>query len=207
MDECKWVENINETTNPAPPCGNPAPSADKVTMEGKGREGKGIEQKGTEEPLTPSAEGGAKAEPVVPVAKGPLQLRAEKLMRRGVDTPLTAAEARAFTKNRACLEATSEPDWLALEAYYAAPQSETYSRKDLGALLNNWNGEIDRAKAWTANPGAGRADRLKELDRAARELIGLGKLCDHDRGDRTHNRILELRPQVEALRAELGVIA
>ena len=86
-------------------------------------------------------------------AKGPLQLRAERLMRRRPDTPLTACESRAFAKNRPAIQSTTEDEWQTLEAFYAAPQSETFARKDLAALLNNWNGEIDRAKAWLAqNP-------------------------------------------------------
>lgn len=90
-----------------------------------------------------------------PKAKGPLQLRAERLMRRRESTPLTHAETRAFVKNRAAIEATTEDDWQALERFYAAPQAQTYARKDLAALLNNWNGEIDRAKAWMGQAPAG----------------------------------------------------
>lgn len=115
-------------------------------------------------PLPPPLEGEEKAVEAAPTTtpppdappkvkpKGPLQLRAEKLMRRRESTPLTAAEDRAFKKNAPCIKATSEDDWQALEAFYAAPQPETYARKDLAALVNNWNGEIDRAKAWLANP-------------------------------------------------------
>lgn len=71
-------------------------------------------------------------------------------MRRRPETPLTSAETRAFAKNRAAIEATTEGDWQALEAYYAAPQEQTFARKDFAALINNWNGEIDRASAWVA---------------------------------------------------------
>ena len=80
--------------------------------------------------------------------KGALQMRAEKIFKRRSETPLTASERRAFQKNKAAITATTEQDWKLLEAFYAAPQSETYSRKDLATLVNNWNGEIDRAKAW-----------------------------------------------------------
>lgn len=88
--------------------------------------------------------------PVVPkgTVKGPLQLRAEAIFRRKPETPLTAREARAFTTSRGAIEATSEADWLLLEAFYAAPQSETYARKDLATLVANWSGEIDRARLW-----------------------------------------------------------
>lgn len=89
--------------------------------------------------------------PVVPkgtAPKGPLQLRAEAIFNRRPDTPLTAGEQRAFVKSKAAIEATPEADWALLEAFYKAPQSETYTRTSLATLLNNWNGEIDRARTW-----------------------------------------------------------
>lgn len=85
--------------------------------------------------------------PIVPL-KGTNQLRAEKIFRRRPETPLTEAEKRAFRKNRAAIEATSEADWQLLERFYALPQSETFARKDLATLVNNWNGEIDRARKY-----------------------------------------------------------
>ncbi len=93
--------------------------------------------------------------------KGPLQLRAERLMRRRPETPLTSAEERALKKNRAAIVATTESDWITLERFYALPQSETYTRKDLATLLNNWNGEVDRAKAWDAANGPRRVSTPK----------------------------------------------
>lgn len=90
-----------------------------------------------------------------PKAKGPLLLRAERIFHRRESTPLTRGESRAMANSRAAIEATTEGDWQALERFYAAPQSQTYARKDLSALLNNWNGEIDRAKAWMGQAPAG----------------------------------------------------
>lgn len=87
-------------------------------------------------------------------AKGELQLRAERLMRRRPETPPTENEARAFRRSKDVMQATTEEQWQALERYYAAPQSETYSRKDLATLLNNWNGEIDRALVWMKPPAS-----------------------------------------------------
>ena len=88
--------------------------------------------------------------PVVPKGtdKGPLQLRAEAIFRKRIDTPLDASEAQAFRKAKPALEATTEDDWLALEAFYRLPQSETRTRTSLAVLLNHWNGEIQRAHAW-----------------------------------------------------------
>ncbi len=96
--------------------------------------------------------------------KGVLQLRAEKIMRRRPETPLTENERRAFKKSRAAIEATTEDQWLALEQYYAAPQAETFSRKDLSTLVNNWNGEIDRALAWNSNRVATAPRRVKTAE-------------------------------------------
>jgi uncharacterized protein YdaU (DUF1376 family) len=80
--------------------------------------------------------------------KGVLQLRAEAIFSRRPETPLTSAEVRAFSKNKDAIKSTIESDWLILERFYAQPQSKTFARKDLATLLNNWNGEIDRAKAY-----------------------------------------------------------
>jgi hypothetical protein len=93
--------------------------------------------------------------PIVPrgTMKDTLQLRAEAIFKRRPETPLTAGEERAFAKSKGAIEATTEADWLLLESFYAAPQSETFTRKDLATLVNNWNGEIDRARAWKANGG------------------------------------------------------
>jgi hypothetical protein len=85
--------------------------------------------------------------------KGRLQLRTEALMRRRESTPLSVAERKAFAKARGVIEATAEEDWVLLEEFYRAPQEETFARKDLAALLNNWNGEIDRARGWKGRRG------------------------------------------------------
>lgn len=142
---------------------------DRSALEGKGKEGKGMNT------------------PVVPLqgTKGPLQLRAERLMNRRPDTPLTAAEDRAFKKNKAAITATTEADWEALEAYYRAPQAETFSRKDLAALVNNWNGEIDRARKWavekqTAKCESGKPPSLWELEK--RETAIREQMRDYTEG-------------------------
>lgn len=93
----------------------------------------------TNTPLPP--EGGSTTK-----EKGPLQIRAERMFNRRMNTPLTPAEERAFKKSKPAIVSTTEEDWLILEKFYALPQEVSYARKDLAALLNNWNGEIDRAK-------------------------------------------------------------
>jgi len=102
--------------------------------------------------------------------KGPLQRRAESMFGRREETPLTAGEVRAFKNSKAAMEATTEADWLDLEKFYAAPQTITYARKDLATLVNNWNGEIDRAKHWIKNPNGNHPSNNQRPDRAAGTL-------------------------------------
>ena len=82
-----------------------------------------------------------------------MQLRAGRLLRKRADTLWDHAEIRAYAKNKSVIAATDEADWLVLEKFYAAPQAETFARKSLATLLNNWNGEIDRAKNWQIEAG------------------------------------------------------
>lgn len=93
----------------------------------------------------------------LPRTKSATQLRVEALMRRRPLTPLGPGEGKAYRRALPAIEATTPEDWTALEAFYAAPQPETFARKDLPALLNNWNGEIDRAKTWFAASGKSNA--------------------------------------------------
>lgn len=126
------------------------------------------EEKNREEQPPIAPHGGKQEEvkppPKQPPAKSELQLRAEALMRRRPETPMTPAEARAWKGSLPAIEATAPEDWQALEAFYAAPQGETFSRKDLATLLNNWNGEIERAAAWARRrrpPGQESIDWIK----------------------------------------------
>jgi hypothetical protein len=161
---------LNGKTGGRPKTGSKTETKEEPTLvispkaEGNGMEGEG--ERNTETPLPPagdvegSKQKSEQAQPAPaneqaksdPKAKGPLQLRAEKIMGRRPDTPLTPKERKAFSGASAAIKATTEDDWLVLEAFYAAPQKETFSRKALEQLLNNWNGEIDRAKAWAKKP-------------------------------------------------------
>lgn len=48
----------------------------------------------------------------------------------------------------------TEEELALLNAYYTT-EAKTFRRLDVITLLNNWNGEIDRARAWKANPDLG----------------------------------------------------
>jgi hypothetical protein len=69
---------------------------------------------------------------------------------------LDAAQLRAWAKAKALVLETSEADWqLLAEAYgQTSGPAATYRRKDLAQLLNNWLGEIDRARDWRNRAGA-----------------------------------------------------
>jgi hypothetical protein len=88
-----------------------------------------------------------------PLGKSTEQLRAEAIFRKRPSTPPDAAEHRAWQHAKAIVEATSEDEWANLEAFYAATetkQRKLFRRRDLSTLLNNWSGELSKAKAWAA---------------------------------------------------------
>jgi len=84
------------------------------------------------------------------------QIRVEAIFHRRINTPLSIAEARAWKAARAGIESTSQEDFELLEAYYAEKEDKDaplYRRKNLETLLNNFAGEIDRARQWQAARG------------------------------------------------------
>lgn len=84
----------------------------------------------------------------------PMKARAAALFRRRETTPWGAAEIKAWKSNVAAIAATHEDDWKALEAFYAFRDTDrhtVYRRRDLATLLNNWTGEIDKARDFAAN--------------------------------------------------------
>jgi hypothetical protein len=77
-------------------------------------------------------------------SKRPEMLRIEALFHRRETTAWNTRELKALPKE-------IHPDDLTLvEAYYKHPhpKDKDYRRRDLQTLLNNWNGEVDRARAW-----------------------------------------------------------
>ena len=78
------------------------------------------------------------------------QLRAEGLFNRKASRPMDKAEKSAWESAKDIVELTTDEEWNCLEKFYAAPQSETYARKAYSTLLNNFTGEVSRAKEWWA---------------------------------------------------------
>jgi hypothetical protein len=81
--------------------------------------------------------------------------RAKAIFRKRPTTPLDPAETRAWRKVADLLEGTTDPEWQLLEAYYAAdiPARDDIRRRDLATLLNNWSGELTRARRWSEQTG------------------------------------------------------
>ena len=144
------------------------PHASKA--EGKGTEGEG---EGNSIPPKPPLLGGGEQQtlptdiptndpPPPQQHKTPLQIRAEKLFGRRPTRQWVENEQRAWAKNRGAIEATTDEDWAALEAFYAFEDTSrhtVYRRRDLKTLINNWCSEIDKANEFRRNgpqlkPGA-----------------------------------------------------
>lgn len=73
-----------------------------------------------------------------------IQIRINKLKHRRDSTRWSNAELKAYR----AIQPVDEEDLTILERYYAAkiPENKDYRRKELLTLLNNWNGEVDRAR-------------------------------------------------------------
>lgn len=75
-----------------------------------------------------------------------------KWFRRRQSTAWSAKELRAL--DAVVKMGTESDDFSALSKYYSAtiPQAEDYRRRDVLTLLNNWAGEIDRARKFNPAP-------------------------------------------------------
>lgn len=91
-------------------------------------------------------------------------LRAMALFRMRPATPLDRATRRAWKLASTAVTATAPDEWLQLEAYYAAdlPDKDDYRRRDLSTLLNNWSGELTRARRWSEQVGLTPPDPQKK---------------------------------------------
>jgi hypothetical protein len=72
------------------------------------------------------------------------QQRANKLLGRRDTTNWTQKEINAAKPNFD----TCEEDWKLLEAFYSKRnEKDVYTRRSMETLLNNWAGEIDKARS------------------------------------------------------------
>lgn len=81
--------------------------------------------------------------------------RAKAIFRMRPGTLLDRSQHRAWATAAPAVTATSEPEWLRLEAYYSAdiPERDDIRRRDLATLLNNWSGELTRAVRYCERQG------------------------------------------------------
>jgi len=119
------------------------PLDDQSTQEQGKERNTPIVPKGDEEPKPPAEEKPANL------------LRAMALFRMRPYTPLDRATRRAWKLAYTAVAATSDTEWLQLEAYYAAdiPDRDDIRRRDLATLLNNWSGELTRAARYCDRQG------------------------------------------------------
>jgi hypothetical protein len=93
--------------------------------------------------------------------------RVRGLFNKRSSTPLDLSEQRAWDKARRSVESTTEDEWQLLDWAYRQTQGDAHHwrRKDMATLLNNWNGEINRALEWRNGSKQGKAmRRVSEID-------------------------------------------
>lgn len=153
-----------ETVNGSPSAGFPA------AKNNIGKEHQQTEHQGRKTPVPPDSAPGAPAcgelflEPQTitsfqpppstsdlakTLAPDPQAVRVASWYKRRETTPWSPKELKAWRALKITLE-----DVATLEHYYTAeiPKAEDFRRRDLLTLLNNWPGEIDRARAFTPSP-------------------------------------------------------
>lgn len=86
-------------------------------------------------------------------------IAAGALMRRQAGTPWAADELEAFRAQRldTCAAADFEAQLETMRGYYTAkiPREMDYRRRELKTLLNNWPGELDKARAYNRDNNDG----------------------------------------------------
>lgn len=80
----------------------------------------------------------------------PLMHRAANLFNRRESTEWSPKEILKWKKNSGPILGTSEEEWELLEWAYAQKSGDAkdYRRRELVTLIENWNGEITKARSW-----------------------------------------------------------
>jgi hypothetical protein len=81
--------------------------------------------------------------------------RCRAIFRIRPTSKLDTAQEKAWRKAAPLVVDTLPDEWEQLQAYYAADISsrDDYRRRDLSTLLNNWSGEVTRARDWCTKVG------------------------------------------------------
>lgn len=101
-----------------------------------------------EPPKEPSRDLGLPSEVQKPWNPSEVQIRLGKLFKRKPTTRWSHSEIKSFR----LIGGIEDGDLLILERYYTAriPEPSDYRRRDLSTLLNNFTGELDRARNFKA---------------------------------------------------------
>ena len=88
----------------------------------------------------------------------PLMLRVGELFNRNESTLWTIGETESLSQI-----GPSGKELTLIKNYYTAvfPKDKDYRRRKLLTLLNNWNSELDRARAWAKEAQKGLSKRLR----------------------------------------------
>jgi len=170
--------------------------------QGSGIRDQGKEQGGLESPAAEAAEG------VVRLDLDALRLRVGAMLRRRPDTAWSEKELKAL---KVVFKLKTPEDQIqALEARYRS--GDQFLRRDVLTLLNNWNGEIDRAMGVSVSESGGsevqlgrhvpRHVQIRELEEAIESHPANPESISYFHGETTPEQIADLRAK-RALLAQL----
>jgi hypothetical protein len=113
--------------------------------------------------LTPEEFVAALREPSKPLEQDPIKLKIGSWFNRRPTTKFDEKELKAYKK----LDLSSDDDLEVMDQYYGRQRDKSvtddYRRTNVLTLLNNWNGEVDRAVAWVAEQRAIEDKKNEEL--------------------------------------------
>lgn len=153
-----------------------------------------ISPKGEEGEVSDSVQAATPTPQSKPTGRSELQRRAGKLMRYTERRTWDKMEIQAWKSAKDVVSETTEEEWSLLEDFYALGREHngepTYSRTSLKTLLNNWNGEITRARDWFSKHSRPRSqediDRIEQaeadLTPVARVGQNEGRWCGNEEG-------------------------
>jgi hypothetical protein len=115
-------------------------------------EGAEIPHEGAEIPQEPARNGmewNGMEENIIPVVTSPAKQEINRWFRRRDTTAWDSRECKKVAELCKAGDGVYPPEFAVVKAWYSAkslPKDWVYRRKDILTLLNNWNGEVDRAK-------------------------------------------------------------
>jgi len=113
--------------------------------------------------------------------EGALLIRCRAIFRIRPTSKLDTAQGKAWRKAAPLVVDTMPDEWAQLESYYSAdiPTREDFRRRDLATLLNNWSGEVTRARDWCTKVGWRPTTQAATVPEDWRELVAVVLKRDH----------------------------